>query len=203
MQLYGVRGYGSAITEAMLALAEQPYVFIDVDGFDRPGSVRDRLAALNPLVQVPVLLLDDGSLMTETAAITLFLADNYPGLAPKIGTADRTRFYRLLIWFVANVYPTFTYGDYPDRWVPSAPQELVESTDRYREQLYKWLEEQVTEPFVLGESISALDIYTAVLVAWRPRLQWFQQNTPKLAKVSELTRKIPAIEKVIKLNGWL
>jgi GST-like protein len=203
MQLYGVRGYGSAITEAMLALAEQPYVFIDVDGFDRPGSVRDRLAALNPLVQVPVLLLDDGSLMTETAAITLFLADNDPRLAPAVGTADRTRFYRLLIWLVANVYPTFTYGDYPDRWVPSAPQELVESTDRYREQLYKWLEEQVTEPFVLGESISALDIYTAVLVAWRPRLQWFQQNTPKLAKVSELTRKIPAIEKVIKLNGWL
>jgi GST-like protein len=202
MQLYGVRGYGSAITEAMLALTERPYEFVDVDGFEQPGIARDHLAAVNPLIQVPVLRLDDGSLMTETAAITLFLSDQFPSLAPEVGTGDRTRFYRLLIWLVANVYPTFTYGDFPDRWAPSAPKELVATTDQYRERLYKWLEEQVAGPFILGESISALDIYIAVLVAWRPRMQWFQLNTPRLAEVATLTRTIPKIHEVMKLNGW-
>lgn len=203
MQLYGVRGWGSTITEAMLALAGQPCEFIDVDGFDRPGPARERLAVVNPLVQVPALVLDDGLVMTETAAITLYLAERFSVLAPGVGTADRTRFYWLLIWLVANVYPTFTYGDYPERWVSSAPNELVAATDRYRERLYKWLEGQVSGPFMLGDSISALDIYIAVMVTWRPRIEWFQLNTPKLAKVAELTRETPPIDNVMKLNGLL
>jgi GST-like protein len=203
MQLYGVRGWGSTITEAMLALAGQPYEFIDVDGFDRPGAARDRLAAINPLAQVPALVLDDGLVMTETAAITLYLSEQLLGLAPGVGTAERARFYRLLIWLVANVYPTFTYGDYPERWVPSAPKELVAATDRYRERLYELLEGQVTGPFILGDRISALDIYIAVMVTWRPRIEWFELNTPKLAKVAELTRQTPPIDNVMKLNGLL
>ena len=120
MQLYGVRGWGSAIAEGLLAVAGQSYDFVDVEGFDRPGPARDRLATVNPLVQVPALVLDDGTVMTETAAIALYLSDRAPGLAPAIGTPERSRFYRLLIWLVANVYPTFTYGDYPERWAPSA-----------------------------------------------------------------------------------
>jgi GST-like protein len=57
MRLYGVRGWGSGIAEAMLCLAGQSYDFIDVEGFDHPGPARDRLAAVNPLVQVPALIL--------------------------------------------------------------------------------------------------------------------------------------------------
>ena len=201
MRLYGVRGWGSAITEGMLALAGQRYDFVDVEGFDQPGPARDRLAAVNPLVQVPTLVLGDGLIMTETAAITLFLSDRFPGLAPPVNTPDRSRFYRLLIWLVANVYPTFTYGDYPERWTPSAPEELVASTDRHRETLYRWLEDQVAEPFVLGDEVSALDIYIAVMVAWQPGPQWFLQNTPKLARISERTRRHPSIASVMAENG--
>ena len=201
MQLYGVRGWGSAIAEGLLALAGQGYDFIDVEGFDHPGPARDRLAAVNPLVQVPALVLDDGAVMTETAAIALYLSDRAPGLAPPINTPDRSRFYRLLIWLVANVYPTFTYGDYPERWAPSAAGELVASTDRYRETLYRWLEDQVAAPFVLGNQACALDIYIAVMVAWRPRRPWFEQNTPKLVNIAEQTRQIPAINAVLAANS--
>lgn len=201
MQLYGVRGWGSAIAEGMLALAGQGYDFIDVEGFDRPGPARDRLAAVNPLVQVPALVLDDGTVMTGTAAIALYLSDRAPGLAPAIGTPERGRFYRLLVWLVANVYPTFTYGDYPERWAPSAAEELVASTDRHRETLYRWLEGQVAEPFVLGGQPCALDIYIAAMVAWRPRQPWFEQNTPKLMRIAERTRQVPPIDAVMAANS--
>lgn len=201
VQLYGVRGWGSAIAEGMLALAGQSYDFIDVQGFERPGPARDRLAAVNPLVQVPALVLDDGAVMTETAAIALYLSDRAPGLAPVTNTPERSRFYRLLIWLVANVYPTFTYGDYPARWAPSAAQELAASTDRYRATLYRWLESQVAEPFALGDEACALDIYIAVMIAWRPRTPWFEQNTPKLARIAERTRRIPAVNAVMAANS--
>ena len=201
MQLHGVRGWGSAIAEGMLALAGQSYDFIDVQGFDHPGPARDRLAAVNPMVQVPALVLDDGLVMTETAAIALHLSDHAPGLAPAINTPERSRFYRLLIWLVANVYPTFTYGDYPERWAPSAAKELTASTDRHRETLYRWLENQAAEPFVLGDQACALDIYIAVMTTWEPGTPWFEQNTPKLAKIAERTRQLPALSAVMAANS--
>ncbi|WP_322966208.1 glutathione S-transferase family protein [Sphingomonas fuzhouensis] len=180
MKLYGVPGWGSAIVEAMLALVGEPYDFVDVDGFDRPGEAQDRLAAVNPLRQVPALVLDDGDVLTETAAIALWLADRHAGLAPPSGTTEHPHFLRLLIWIVANVYPTFTYGDYPERWAASAPDELRAATNAHRERLYHWLEDQVVGPYLLGEQPSALDCYAAVMIDWRPQREWFAQNTPRL-----------------------
>ncbi|MBZ4236614.1 hypothetical protein LAM40_24290, partial [Mycobacterium tuberculosis] len=41
------------------------------------------------------------------------------------GDPARARFLRLLVWIVANIYPTFTYGDYPERWAPRDAEALV------------------------------------------------------------------------------
>lgn len=202
MRLYGARGCGSAITEAMLAIAGRPYEFVDVGGFEQPGPARDALALINPLVQVPALVLDDGTILTETAAIALFLADGHLGLAPPCCTPERTRFYRLLIWLVANVYPTFTYGDVPERWVDTAPAELDASTGRRREALYRWLDGELCEPFALGPDLSAVDIFLAVMVAWRPWRPWFERHAPRIARIAERTGALPPIAAVLRENGW-
>ncbi len=60
----------------------------------------------------------------------------------------------------------------------------------------------MTGPFVLGGNVSALDVYVAVLVAWRPRPEWFRRNTPGLAGIAERTRQLPPVADVMKLNGW-
>lgn len=193
MKLYGMRGWGSTIVEVLLALTREPYVFIDVEGFDLPGPSRDRLLAVNPLAQVPTLDLGDGLILTESAAIALWLVDRHPSLAPEPRTADHVRFLRLLVWFVANVYPTFTYGDYPERWTPSAPRELRDATYRRREELYRWLETQLTGPFALGEKVTALDAYLACVIEWRPREHWFETNTPRLFAAAKRTRALPQL----------
>lgn len=203
MELYGVPGWGSAIVEAMLALVGQPYAFVDVEGFDRPGEAQDRLAAVNPLRQVPTLVLDDGAVLTETAAIALWLADRHAGLAPPSGTVEHRRFLRLLIWIVANVYPTFTYGDYPERWAPSAQEELVGTTNAYREGLYRWLEDQVVGPYLLGERPCALDCYAAVMIDWRPRREWFARNTPRLYAAARMMRRDPRLAAAMAHNGLI
>ncbi|HTW75799.1 MAG TPA: glutathione S-transferase N-terminal domain-containing protein [Steroidobacteraceae bacterium] len=124
--LFAVRGWGSALAEAMLALCEAPLRIEEVKGFDRPGAARDRLLCLNALAQLPTLLLPDGTVMTESAAIALLLAERHPQaeLAPAAGSALRPTFLRRLVWIVANVYPTFTYGYYPERWVSADEQSL-------------------------------------------------------------------------------
>lgn len=201
MKLYGAPGCGSAIVEMMFVLAGEQYRWVNVEGFDAPGPQRDALLELNPLGQVPTLKLDDGTVVTETAAIALMLLDAHPELAPPVGSAERPRFHRLLIWLVANVYPTFTYGDYPERWTSGSALELRDSTNRYRQQLYLWLESQLgAGPYVFGDHISLLDTYLAAMISWRPRQAWFEQNTPKMYAIALKVREREDLQEIISRN---
>jgi GST-like protein len=184
--LYGTRGWGSVLVEAMLTQAGQTYTVENIEGFHEPGAARDKLIALNPLAQVPTLVLPDGSIMTESAAIALYLAELAPEaqLAPPPGNATRSRFLRQLIWLVAAVYPTFTYGDFPKRWAPGDPDGLLKSTNAHREALWRWYDTQVGAPWALGDSFSVLDIYICAMTHWRPRRAWFAQACPNLTRIA-------------------
>lgn len=80
IKVYGVPGWGSTISELMLTLADIPYQFVDVSGFDHEGASRELLKTLNPLCQVPTLALENDEIMTETAAIALMVLDRRPDL---------------------------------------------------------------------------------------------------------------------------
>ena len=201
--LYGVRGWGSTLAEGALAWAGEPYDFIDVEGFDAPGPVRDRLLEVNPLARIPTLVGPDRLVMTESAAIVLHLADRRPeaGLAPPAGDPDRPRFLNRLIWFVSAVYPTFTYRDYPERWAPSAADELAGRVDAFRRSLWQQFEAQVGDgPWVLGETPSALDLYVAAMTHWRPRRAWLAEHCPKLHAIALRADKLPQIAAVMERN---
>ena len=201
--VYGVPGWGSAISEVMLTMAEIPYHFVDVDGFDGPGPQRDSLAQINPLCQVPTLRLEDGTVMTETAAIALMILDKRPELAPPVGSAQRLLFQRLLIWLVANVYPTFTYADYPERFAPDTPEQLQNSCIAYRKTLYQWLDQQLAGPYALGDNVTLLDAYVVVMRTWGPRVAWFAENAPRLSAIADHVAKRPELQKVLQDNGIL
>jgi glutathione S-transferase len=115
--LIASKACGSMIVEAALALAKLPHE-VEMIPYVEPGPQRDRLLALNPLGQVPTLVLPDGRAMTESAAIILHLADQAPqaGLIPAAKDPARPMFLRWLEFIVAAIYPTFTYGDDPKRW---------------------------------------------------------------------------------------
>jgi len=204
IKVYGVPGWGSAISEVMLTLADIPYQFINVDGFDKPGETRELLEKLNPLCQVPTLELENGEIMTETAAIALLVLDRCPDLAPPLGHADRQQFQRLLIWLVANVYPTFTYADYPECWAPDAPEQLQQSCREYRKSLYLWLDNHLkATPYTFGEQITLIDCYLCVMRTWGPRPDWFAANTPNITAIADSVCKLPKLHKVLKANDIL
>ena len=97
--------------------------------------------------------------MTETAAIAFMVLDRRPDLAPPVGRAERQQFQRLLVWLVANVYPTFTFADYPERWAPDAPEQLKKNV------IEIWLNSQLTaEPYAFGEQLTLVDCYLWVML---------------------------------------
>src|SRR5690606_13988632 len=121
-----------------------------------------RLQPLNPVVQVPTLVLPDGEVMTESAAITLHLADvaASDALVPSPGEPERPRFLRWLVFIVANMYPTFTYADEPSRFVPGeqAQKGFRANVEDYAKRLWGMVESEAGQPWFLGERPSALDI---------------------------------------------
>jgi GST-like protein len=202
-RLLGSKGCGNAIVEAAFALAGLALDREEVDY--SPGSpTRSRLLDVNPLGQVPALVLPDGGVMTESLAMVHYANDLAPqaGLVPPAGSPKRPAFLRWSTFLVAAVYPTFTYGDEPAKWVedPKGAKQLRESTDRHREKLWQQLEAEAGEPWFLGDTRTALDIYVAVMTRWRPGILWFTKRTPKLMAIAQKTAAIPEMAVVMKRN---
>jgi GST-like protein len=187
--LIASKSAGSMIVEAALALSKLPYE-VEMIPYVEPGPQRERLLALNPLGQVPTLLLPDGRVMTQSAAIVLHLADEAPqaGLTPPAYDAARPMFLRWLLFIVSALYPTFTYGDDPSRWAHDevAGKHLRQATDEHRKELWRYFAAQnPCKPWVLGERFSALDLYVAVMNMWRPGPAWFSEECPALAGIAD------------------
>lgn len=204
MVLYGRAGWGSVIVEAQLALLGLAFRFEEVGDLFKSATARDALAKVNPIAQVPTLVLADGTVMTESAAITLHLADitGRDDCVPPADAPERARFLRWLIFLVANVYPTFTYADDPARFVALEPAQagFRTSVDDHAKRLYGIVEGEAGAPWFLGARFSALDIYVGALTRWRPRREWFAANAPRLTAIAERVHEIPALRTVWSRN---
>lgn len=198
--LIATRGAGSSLVEAAYALAgiELKLEYLD---YLEAGPEQERLIRLNPLRQVPTLLRADGSLMTESAAILLHLAETHPQarLAPPPEHPRRAEFLRWLLFLNTAIYPTFTYGDEPQHWVEgeAAARQLRASTDRRREQNWEQMERSLSPaPWLLGAEFSLLDLYLGVMTQWRPRRAWFAQHCPELHAVALAVDAKPELAQV-------
>lgn len=193
-------GWGSVIAEAALAVGGLAY---EIETVEMDGP-REHLRSLNPLGQLPTLVLPDGRIMTESAAIVLHVADMNPaaGLAPSADDPSRPTFLRWLVFLVGSVYPTFTFGDDTTRWVSgkAAQDELMRKTIEYRCRLWSVIEEAAKGPWFLGQHFSAIDLYLAPMTRWRPRRDWFAANCPRLHAIALKADAHPGAAPVWKRN---
>lgn len=201
--LLAAKGGGSAIVEAQFA-----HYGLDVDleyiDWDHLRDDAGRLKQVNPLMEVPTLVLPSGQVISESAAITLYLADVYPlrSLLPAPEEAHRAECLRWLMWLVCAVYPTFTYGDHPERFVDKAVAgQLKLSTDKRREVLWQQFETQIDPgPYALGKDLGALDLYLAVMCCWRPGPAWFAEHCPKIFSVAARVAALAQFQPVWQRN---
>ncbi|MGM9516239.1 glutathione S-transferase N-terminal domain-containing protein [Roseateles sp. DB2] len=115
--LFGYPGSGSAAIECALALADLPFEQRRAASWD-PQSDREALARVNPLQQIPTLVLPDGSVLSESAAILIHLGLTHPDsrLLPAEVSA-RAQAMRGLVYIAANCYAAISISDYPERWL--------------------------------------------------------------------------------------
>jgi GST-like protein len=201
--LIGSQGCGSVVVELALLKAGAEFDLEEIPYLE-PGPDRDRLLELNPLGQVPTLIMPDGDVMTESAAIILHLADAFPDSQLTPATSDRHRpaFLRWLVYIVSEIYPASTFSDHPARWqLPSDIQNRYRQTvDEYRMDLWRHVEDVADTPCFLGNYFSAIDLYIAVMRHWRPGRKAFAEAFPKLTEIGENVANDPLFSKVLKRN---
>jgi GST-like protein len=186
--VYGAAGAGSVPVEAALTLLDQPYRVFEAAGRDQ-GAANEEVARVNPMRQVPALILPSGELMTESAAILIHLAESHPrsALGPPIGSALRPRFLRWMAFISAQIYALYWIRDAPSRLAADLDHEalLRERTAARIAECWRIMGSQI-EPvgrFMLGEEISVLDLYMTVVSRWGPRRRVFYEAAPRLGGV--------------------
>jgi GST-like protein len=182
--VYGRRGTGSVPVEATLLLLGEPY---EVKEAGRVVTA-EAIAQVNPMEQLPALVLPNGEVMTESAAILIYLADSHPSsrLSPAMDDPRRAAFLRWMTFVSAQIYALVWVRDDPRRLAADEAHKAVilERTAERRAYCWRMMDAQVsTGRYLLGEDLSVLDLYVTVVSRWGPGRPRFYQEAPKMAEV--------------------
>lgn len=118
-------------------------------------------ANVHPDGKVPALV-HDGALVTESAAIALYLTDLHPdsGLGAPVGSADRAAYVTWLAWTAGEMEPAF--------WsrISGATETDPNARARYDAAIARLLTALATGPYLMGDRFTAVDVMIASAVAW-------------------------------------
>jgi glutathione S-transferase len=194
--LYGDKGSGAFCVEAALAEAGAQYECHAISIHDNEQKSPAYLA-INPSGKLPALKLPDGSVVTETAALLLLIAERHPqaALLPLAGTPERAQALRWLAFMASEIYPMVEISDYPERFAPQGVEAealRLKARDRVRERILL-VERVVAGPWLLPSGFSAADIYAAMFTRWSECRGWRDENLPKINALAAALSRRPKI----------
>lgn len=186
-KVFGAAASGSVPIEATLTLLGIQHEVIEAVTWEDEAA-RKRVEAVNPLRQVPALVLPSGEIMTESAAILMHLADSHPEacLAPGIGHPLRAQYLRWMAYVLAEIYALF--------WIKGDAMRIAASKedtarvigrvhDRIAECWAKMDEQIAPGRYILGDTLSVLDLYVTVISRFGPWRTRFYRAAPKMAAI--------------------
>ena len=204
IRLYGSAGSGSAAVEAALAMCGLRFRRIDAATW-KPASALAALGRANALRQIPTLVMPDGAVLTESAAILIHLGLEHPtsGLLPA-APAARAQAIRGLVFIAANCYAAIGVIDYPERWTlgrAAAERERLRKGARTR--LHGCWEVFADSfppagAFLAGDAPGALDLLASVVSRWSGARAYLRAQRPAFAELLERIDAHPPLARVFR-----
>jgi glutathione S-transferase len=178
MRLHYLPGSSALAPHAVLAEIGAPYELVrakrDEDG--RPSAA---YLALNPWGKIPTL--EDGDfVLSESAAICLYLAEKFPEarLAPPAGTRERAELYRWLLWLSNTVQETQLRHFYPHRYGTEGVQEAADAAlAGHYDQIDAHLDGR---DWLVGDERTIADLFLFMLIRWGRNLEPAAWDRPNL-----------------------
>jgi glutathione S-transferase len=164
MKLYYAPGACSLAPHIVAREAGLPVTLEKVDLAKHLTETGANFRTINPKGYVPAIALNDGSVLTEAAAIIQYLADQQPGagLAPANGTTER---YRLIEWL--TFISSEIHKGFGPLWNPATPDSVKSATKDRLASRFAYLDEILAkQPYLMGETFTIADAYLFTVVNW-------------------------------------
>ena len=169
MKLYGYRNGRTLRAAWALEEVGAPYEYVEIDLMRGEGREPNFLE-INPAGKVPVLD-DDGTIITESAAICMHVADKYPQsrLMPPAGTLERSQCYKWTSYIITELdAPLWTIAKHRfalprERRVPA----VIETAGWEFRTALKVLAMAIGDrDYLVGDCLTVADIIAGHTLSW-------------------------------------
>ncbi len=199
MKLYYAPGTCSLSPHIALLESGLPFTAERVDIRAHKTASGADYYAVNSKGAVPALELDDGSVLTEGAAITQYIADQKPdaGLAPRAGTLERYRLIEMLNYIASEVHKGFS-----PLFNPKASADWRASAIAALGTKFDWLSKHLEgKTYLMGDTFTIADGYLFTVLSWAPRVGLELVKWPALTAYLSRVGHRPKVQAALHAEG--
>jgi glutathione S-transferase len=155
--------------------------------------------ALNPLGVVPTLVDEEtGLVLTESAAILLWLGDRFP--EARLAPADRTDYYRWLVFLTNTVQTAMLRWFYPERY--GSEEEVARAATRDAAEAYDILDRALDgRTWLAADHRTGADLFLFMLTRWGRRLEPAAWDRPNLRRHFLAALELPGVRRMMDEQG--
>jgi glutathione S-transferase len=200
MKLYYSPGACSLASHIVLAESGALYAIEKADIRAKKTESGADFAAISPRGAVPVLVLDDGEVLTEGVAIMQFVADSVtPGALPAAGTLARARLQEALNFVSTEVHKTYSPFFRGLQGEAKAAQEALLNSR------LALVEARLSDgrSYLLGDQFTPADAYLFTVTNWSKGIGHDLSAFPKLEALRARVAARPAVQAAMKAEGLL
>jgi glutathione S-transferase len=207
--MYGLHYYPANANAAPHMLLEEIGAQYDLLLVDRAvnGQKSKEYLKINPMGRIPTLV-DRDLVLFEAAAIVLHLVDAHPdaGLAPKVGTPERAKFYQWLTFLTNSLQEELMIYQYPDRLTgdDAAATAIVKRGAEARASAFLDVIDdhlKANGPLFLGNKLSAVDFYLVMLSRWARPMGKPPRSRASIAKLLDKVTALPSVRRAYEREG--
>ncbi|KAB2896760.1 MAG: glutathione transferase GstA [Kofleriaceae bacterium] len=200
MKLYYSPAACSLAVHIVAREADLPLELIEVDLRTHRLADGTDYYTINPRGYVPMLELDDGTRLTEVAALVQYLADLAPeaALVPPAGTIDRVRVQGWLTFVSSELHKTFSPWLWHKETAESTKQDVLGRLARHFAELDALLAQQ---PYLAGETFTVADAYAFTIIRWSPLLRVELKPYPTLGAYLARIAQRPRVREALVAEG--
>ena len=189
---------GACSLSPHIALLEAGLAFQPVLASTKTHQLQDGTDyyGINPLGYVPLLELDDGTLLREGPAIVQYIADLAPNknLAPANGTLQRYRLQEWLTFIGTEIHKTFS-----PLFMPATPED---AKGMFRDKLasrFEFVDRQLEgKEYVMGDHFTVADAYLFVVTRWTKPMNIDISRFKNLTAHNARVEARPAVQEALK-----
>ena len=200
MKLYYSPGACPLASHIVLAESGAQYAIEKADIRAKKTESGADFAAISPRGAVPVLVLDDGEVLTEGVAIMQFVADSVtPGALPAAGTLARARLQEALNFVSTEVHKTYSPFFRGLQGEAKAAQEALLNSR------LALVEARLSDgrSYLLGDQFTPADAYLFTVTNWSKGIGHDLSAFPKLEALRARVAARPAVQAAMKAEGLL